>query len=333
MVDVKRGQLGASRDFSDVAFYIAFFPQLVAGPIVRATTFLPQIGAVRRWRDIPVRWCLSLFLIGFFKKAVISDNISPFVDLVFADPGTFEAASIIAAVLLYGAQIYCDFSGYSDMAIASAGLLGYKFPPNFRSPYLSSNIQDFWRRWHISLSTWLRDYLYIPLGGNRNGAARRDVNLMITMLLGGLWHGASMNFVFWGGLHGIALAANRIWVEKLRIADRNISALRTLISTAVTVWFVHFAWIFFRATKTDDAFAIAQAFVTFQSDGTAVLPQTVWWILGLLTAFHAASYRVDAHERLAALPMKQFAVILGALAALCLSFVSVEYRPFIYFQF
>ena len=153
MVDVRRGLLGASRDFSDVAFFIAFFPQLVAGPIVRATVFLPQINRKPSWDDVPVRWCVSLFLIGFFKKACISDNISFYVDLVFADPAAFDAASMIGAVLLYGVQIYCDFSGYSDMAIASAGLLGFKFPPNFRSPYLSKNIQDFWRRWHISLSS------------------------------------------------------------------------------------------------------------------------------------------------------------------------------------
>ena len=202
MVDVHRGTVSAKRSPLDVAFYIAFFPQLVAGPIVRASDFIPQMDVARRWADVNVRACLALFLIGFVKKACVSDNIAPYVDLVFANPESFTGATIVGGVLLYGVQIYCDFSGYSDMAIACAGLLGYKFPPNFDSPYLSPNIQDFWRRWHISLSSWLRDYLYISLGGNRKGNARRDVNLMTTMVLGGLWHGASFNFVIWGFLHG-----------------------------------------------------------------------------------------------------------------------------------
>lgn len=216
MVDVHRGDIAAKRSLLDVAFYIAFFPQLVAGPIVRASSFIPQMDQKRVWSDVNVRACLTLFLIGFIKKAGISDNIAPYVDLVFDNPEAFTASSAIAGVFLYGVQIYCDFSGYSDMAIACAGLLGYKFSANFKSPYLSADIQQFWRRWHISLSSWLRDYLYIPLGGNRNGNMRRDVNLMTTMVLGGLWHGASFNFVIWGFLHGAALMIERTWNEHRR---------------------------------------------------------------------------------------------------------------------
>ena len=171
MVDVHRGDVRARTSVLDVAFYIAFFPQLVAGPIVRASDFLPQMETARRWADVPVRASLALFLVGFIKKACISDNIAPYVDVIFADPSLYSGATVVGGVLLYGVQIYCDFSGYSDMAIACAALLGYTFPANFAAPYLSRDIQDFWRRWHISLSSWLRDYLYIPLGGNRLGEA------------------------------------------------------------------------------------------------------------------------------------------------------------------
>lgn len=333
MIDVHRGAIPAQRSFLDVAFYIAFFPQLVAGPIVRAADFVPQMETARRWADVPVRACLALFLVGFFKKACISDNIAPYVDLVFADPSAFSASAVIGGVLLYGIQIYCDFSGYSDMAIACAGLLGYRFAANFDSPYLSHDIQDFWRRWHISLSSWLRDYLYIPLGGNRRGNLRRDVNLMTTMVLGGLWHGASFNFVIWGFLHGLALMVERAWNQIVCARVPALGWVGAALGMAVTFYWVNLAWIFFRAPTLEESLAIAQTYVTFSSPGTASLPAIVWPLILGLGLLHIISNRIKLGEMLANIPPNRFALTTGALAALALAFVPLGYRPFIYFQF
>lgn len=333
MVDVHRGAIAAKRSFLDVAFYIAFFPQLVAGPIVRAADFVPQMDVARKWADVNVRACVALFLVGFFKKACISDNIAPYVDLIFNDPAGYTAASVIAGVLLYGTQIYCDFSGYSDMAIGCAGLLGYKFMANFDSPYLSKNIQDFWRRWHISLSTWLRDYLYIPLGGNRHGNARRDANLMTTMVLGGLWHGASFNFVIWGFLHGLALMVERTWNKLVCTRVPAMGWVGAALGVTLTFYWVHLAWIFFRARTLPEALDITQTYLTWQSAGTQMLPPIVWPLIFGLAGLHIFANKVKLGERIATLQPNSFAVATGALAALALAFVPLGYRPFIYFQF
>ncbi len=333
MVDVYRGQIAAKRSMLDVTFYIAFFPQLVAGPIVRAADFIPQMDAVRRWADVNVRWCLTLFLIGFIKKACLSDNIAPYVDVIFSDPTAYTAASVVAGVFLYGVQIYCDFSGYSDMAIATAGLLGYKFLANFDAPYLSTNIQEFWRRWHISLSSWLRDYLYIPLGGNRNGAARRDFNLMTTMILGGLWHGASWTFVIWGALHGSALIIERTWNKLVARRVPKFGVLGPLLGMAVTLWWVHLAWIFFRAADVASALTIVRTYVTFASDGTAQLPIQAFGLLACLLLAHWIGHRMKATEILSRVPTPVFASGLGTAFAVAIAFVPTGYRPFIYFQF
>ena len=210
-LDVYRRNLRAVRDPLDFALFVTFFPQLVAGPIVRAVDFLPQLEVPKFWRDVRVRACLTLFLVGYVKKACIGDNVATLVDPYFDKPGTFDALGAWTAVLYYAVQIYCDFSGYSDMAIATAGLFGYELRLNFDFPYLASSIRDFWRRWHMSLSSWLRDYLYIPLGGNRGSRLFQHRNLLLTMLLGGLWHGAGWNFVIWGALHGGALVVHREW--------------------------------------------------------------------------------------------------------------------------
>ena len=204
-IEVYRGHLRAERSVLDLAFFIGFFPPLVAGPIVRAMHFLPQTKVRPQWSQVDARGALVLFLIGFVKKACIADSVAPFVDQFFAHPQNYDAASSWIGVSLYAVQIYCDFSGYTDMAIAVAGLLGYSLTINFNFPYFASSITDFWRRWHISLSSWLRDYLYISLGGNRGSLLFTYRNILLTMLLGGLWHGASWVFVLWGGLHGAAL--------------------------------------------------------------------------------------------------------------------------------
>ncbi len=333
LVDTYRAHIKADRSFMDIAFYIAFFPQLVAGPIVRASDFIPQMETARKWADVNVRAALILFLIGFIKKACISDNIAPYVDMVFDNPESFTALTMIGGVFLYGVQIYCDFSGYSDMAIALAALLGYKFPQNFDSPYLSKNIQEFWRRWHISLSSWLRDYLYIPLGGNRRGNMRRDINLMTTMLLGGLWHGASFNFVIWGGLQGIALIVERIWSKNVAARFKPLGAIGAVAGAALTFYWVNLAWIFFRAPTLEQSLEMSKTYTTFSSAGTETLPIPLWPILAGLLLVHWASNRVDANAHIAKLSANKFAVTYGLMAAVALAFVPLGYRPFIYFQF
>jgi alginate O-acetyltransferase complex protein AlgI len=210
-IDVYRKKIQAEKDFSKLALYIAFFPQLVAGPIVRASDFLPQLKEDRSISMNNFMIGIQIFMFGLFKKAVIADWLSVFVDDVFRTPMAFHAVSLILAIIAYSIQIYFDFSGYSDMAIGCAKCLGYDFERNFNLPYISRNITEFWRRWHISLSSWLKEYLYIPLGGNRKGTVRIYINNMLTMLLGGLWHGANWTFVIWGGIHGIALCVHKMY--------------------------------------------------------------------------------------------------------------------------
>src|SRR5436190_6954508 len=195
-IDVYRGKQRPISNFVDLSLFVSFFPPLVAGPIVRAVYFLPQLVSTKKFSNVDVRGAVMLFLAGFIKKACIADGVAPIADRYFAHPANFTPRSAWIGVLFYAIQIYCDFSGYTDMAIAAAHLLGYQLPNNFRFPYFAQNVSDFWRRWHISLSSWLRDYLYIPLGGNRGSRAFVYRNVMITMLLGGLWHGAAWTFVF-----------------------------------------------------------------------------------------------------------------------------------------
>src|SRR4026208_2017752 len=210
-IDVYRGKQRAISNFADLALFVCFFPPLVARPIVRAVYFLPQLISPRKFSNVDVRGAVMLFLAGFIKKACIADGVAPPVALCSAHPANVTPTSAWIGVLFYAFQIYCDFSGYTDMAIAAARLLGYQLPNNFQFPYFARNVSEFWRRWHISLSSWLRDYLYIPLGGNRVGRLRSSLNLLITMALGGLWRGASWAFLIWGIWHGIGLVAGRIW--------------------------------------------------------------------------------------------------------------------------
>ncbi|MFO1069965.1 MAG: MBOAT family O-acyltransferase [Geminicoccaceae bacterium] len=339
VIDVYRGELAPRKSLLDVALFAAFFPQLVAGPILRASQFLPQFDSMRSFADVRVRACLTLFLIGYIKKACVSDNISPFVDPVFLDPAAYTADAIVGAVLLYAVQIYCDFSGYTDMALASAGLLGFYLPPNFDWPYLSRNISEFWRRWHISLSTWLRDYLYIPLGGNRHGPLMRYRNLMITMVLGGLWHGASWNFVIWGTMHGGALALHHAARDFLsprlgRPDPKGVTgAVWALLGIALTFWWTCFAWIFFRAVELGQSLPIARAWLTFDSPGTQPLGLDWKLTMAILAALHVLSRWLRPERMAERVPPVLFAGGLGATAALALAFLPAEYRPFVYFQF
>jgi alginate O-acetyltransferase complex protein AlgI len=209
-IDVYRGVLEPEPDFWSFALFVSFFPQLVAGPIIRAADYFAQANTALRTTIGRVWIAAPLFVFGLFKKVVIADRLGPIVDMVYADPSAFSSGDRWMATLAFAGQIYCDFSGYTDMALGLCILLGFDFPLNFRSPYLSLGPQDFWRRWHISLSTWLRDYLYIPLGGSRFGIRRMYVALFLTMLLGGLWHGAAWTFVIWGAYHGTLLILERL---------------------------------------------------------------------------------------------------------------------------
>ena len=245
-IDVYRGTLEPTDSLREFALYVAFFPQLVAGPIVRAADFLPQLQEASL--PTPRRlWGLKRFVMGMFKKVVVADRLAVFVDVVFAHPAVFDGFTTWFAVGSYAIQIYCDFSGYSDMAIGIAGMLGYEFLENFDHPYVSTTITEFWRRWHISLSSWLRDYLYIPLGGNRAGTARTYRNLMLTMLLGGLWHGAAWNFVLWGAVHGVALAVHRVQAGAMAGWALARSRLWRFLGWLVTMVVVLVAWVLFRA--------------------------------------------------------------------------------------
>jgi len=245
VLDVYWKKIKPTKSILDYAFYLSFFPQLVAGPIVKAKLFLPQLEKKIKLKKEDVYAGLWMIMVGLFKKAVIADYISQYNDLVFADPMHYSGFENLMAILGYTLQIYMDFSGYSDMAIGLGRVMGFDLGINFNFPYKAFNITDFWRRWHISLSSWLRDYLYIPLGGNRKGKVRMYVNLFITMLLGGLWHGASWKFVFWGAMHGVGLAVHKSLSSALdKVPNRHYV---NFMSWTVTFLFVIFLWIFFRA--------------------------------------------------------------------------------------
>ena len=339
-IDAYRRKLTPTKNFLDLALFVAFFPQLVAGPIVRAVDFMPQLKEPKAWAPIAKRVAITLFVVGFFKKAVIADNAAILVDQYFSNPDGFSAWNSFLGVFAYSAQIYGDFSGYSDMAIACAALLGYRLPLNFVHPYLSVNITDFWRRWHISLSTWLRDYLYVPLGGNRGSKLFTYRNLMLTMLLGGLWHGAAWRFIIWGGLHGFALLVHREW--RNRFPDPILPrGLRTVVATAGTFWWVSFSWIFFRAQDTSTAFSVAKAYVFFQSPGTANLSAYAGSVTALAIALillgfgiiHTLNGRRTFEPLWRDSPDWAYALGLGLAIPLILAFVPAAAAPFIYFQF
>lgn len=325
-IDVYRRELPPVKGLLDLALFITFFTHLVAGPIVRAKFFLPQVFTSRRWSEIAVRPALTLFLVGFVKKACISDNVVQLVDPYFASPASYDALGACTAILMYAVQIYCDFSGYTDMAIATAALLGYQLGLNFDFPYFSSSIRDFWRRWHISLSSWLRDYLYISLGGSRGPRWFGYRNLMLTMLLGGLWHGAGWNFVIWGGLHGLALVVQREW-------ERLGGKLPRLVSLPLTFWFVCLAWIFFRATTLEAAWTGVRAWTLLDSPGELSWGWKPLAVFGVLVLAHALGWTHKVARAAERWPQSAYAIAYGAAFALVLAFMNGAVQPFIYFQF
>jgi alginate O-acetyltransferase complex protein AlgI len=273
-----------------------------------------------------------------FKKIVLADNLSVYVDEVFDCPNAFSSVTVFLAVISYSMQIYFDFSGYSDMAIGSARCLGYELPRNFNLPYISQNVSEFWKRWHISLSTWLQEYLYIPLGGNRKGEVRIYINLMVTMLLGGLWHGANWTFVIWGGLHGIALCVHKAYC-KIKGKNKEKSFMEKLFSVFVTYCFVDFCWIFFRAESFKVAIALLVRMFTFSKGITHIYTWT-FLALMLMVGCTVKAYKnkvkedsVDGYYQIMDLSRMSSLIYLFVVIGLIIGLAYTGSSPFIYFQF
>lgn len=337
VVDVYKGKIAPTRSWLDYLFFLSFFPALVAGPIVRADYFLPQLEKNEEASLRNIYGGLWLILIGIVKKALIADYISQYNDLIFNDPTLYTGVQTLMGVLGYTMQIYCDFSGYSDMAIGLALIMGFRLGINFDSPYQSRNLTEFWRRWHISLSSWLRDYVYIPLGGNRKGTIRTYVNNFLTMLIGGLWHGAAWKFVFWGAMHGVGLAVHKACQPILkRIPDNFVTIF---FSWLLTFIYVSLLWVFFRAADFEQSVIIIKnIFVDFDWNQ---FPQffearMIWCIMMLaLIVFHFVpqSFTDKCGELFISSPWIVKLIGFLVVVQLVIEFMAEEVAPFIYFQF
>ncbi|WP_420136435.1 MBOAT family O-acyltransferase [Sphingomonas sp.] len=332
LADVHARRLAPAR-LLDVTLLMSFFPHLVAGPIVRGSDLLPQFQRAPRLTRDMASMGLILIVWGLFKKAVVASELSTgLVDPVFFDPSAHSRLDLIAAAYGYAVQIYCDFSAYSDMAIGIAALLGYRFPRNFNQPYRATSLQDFWRRWHISLSSWLRDYLYIgALGGNRKGFARLCLNVLITMLLGGLWHGAKWTFVIWGGLHGSVLALERIWD---RYRPEGLPRLPKILALLVTFHIVVIGWILFRAETFDTAIAFLGGLATSTAASAVLTPLAcVLIVFGMAIHFTPPDLGQRLALRLRTLPAPALGLIAGIVILIIDAMRFEGVAPFIYYQF
>jgi alginate O-acetyltransferase complex protein AlgI len=341
-IDVYRRKIQPLHNLLDYAFYVSFFPQLVAGPIVRASDFIPQIRK-------PIYVSRQMLGIGFwfiicglFKKAIISDYISiNFVERIFDNPSLYSGLENLLGVYGYALQIYCDFSGYSDMAIGLALLLGFHFNINFNSPYKSASITEFWRRWHISLSSWLKDYIYISLGGNRKGKVRQHINLLLTMFLGGLWHGASWNFVVWGMLHGVGLSLHKLWMQIThhKVGDKPKSRFWRFVCVFGTFNFACFCWIFFRNKEFSDSMTmITRIFTDFHPELFVQLVTGYWKVFSLMAIGYVLHFLPDSLEQRCKNAFTKLPAVFYVIAIIVLVFVIIQIKssdiqPFIYFQF
>lgn len=344
-IDVYRRVRPAESDLLIHSLYVSFFPQLVAGPIERSTTLLPQLQHTFPFDYRRVVSGLQLMAWGFFKKLVIADRLADYVDQVYSDPTAFDGMHLTVATVFFAYQIYCDFSGYSDIAIGASKVLGYDLMENFRQPYFSASVQGFWRRWHISLSTWFRDYLYIPLGGNRVPLLRRHANLFIVFLLSGLWHGASWTFVVWGALHGFYMVfgdVTRQWRLGLArsLGLTRVPALRRALQVATTFILVDIAWIFFRADSMGDAFhVLTHLHVGWATAGDLYLGLGAYefWLgvtaVAIMETAHFFQRSVRLRDAIAEMPVfVRWSLYYGCVMGV-LFFGKTGAAKFIYFQF
>lgn len=350
-IDVYRGDVAVQRNFAKYALFVSFFPQLVAGPIERSKNLLPQFDEEHHFDSEKASSGLRLMLWGYFKKIVIADTVCVAVNSVYNNLTSYDGFAILIATFLFTIQIFCDFSGYSDIARGCARIMGFRLMVNFDHPYFSETIQEFWRRWHISLSTWFKDYVYIPLGGNRKGEHRRRLNLLITFLISGLWHGADITFVIWGGIHGIYQIIGRMTskarekVRGLLKADDHPTFMRWF-RILFTFVLVSFAWVFFRANNFGDAIyaithmfelpALSPAYLFSELKTIFGSRAEFYRLMATLPVFIIASF-VDKFYGINRLVTKQSSakryIIYVAAAVYILLFARAEMQDFIYFQF
>lgn len=340
IVDVYQGKIKSSSNFVDYAFYMTFFPHLVAGPIVRASDFIPQINNPLQIDRALLKTALFRIVLGFSKKLIIADFLGKFVDIVHSNPQLYSGVENLISMYAYSFQIYFDFSGYSDIAIGIALLMGYKLNENFDRPYASQNITDFWRRWHISLSTWLRDYIYIPLGGSRTGKFNTYLFLMITMTVGGFWHGASWNFVLWGVLHGVALVVHKLISSTTpKAVPKKTPIVLKCINLFITFNFVSVLWILFRAQSFNDSINSIRKialdirlndFVGFYFARKEIL---FMLLAAVFLVFLNKSIKLFLERIFVKTPLPVILIFLIVFLQLALQIKSTDIAPFIYFQF
>lgn len=338
-MDVYQKKVRAERNLAHFLLFITFFPHLVAGPIVRARHFLPQVAHFKRWNWCRLQWGVNLFVLGLFKKLVLADRMAELVDPVFAAPDTFKTGAIWLAVISYSVQIYCDFSGYSDMAIGLAHMLGFKLGKNFNMPYAAVNISDFWRRWHISLSSWLRDYVFIPLGGSRGSRTQTCLNLLITMTLGGLWHGATWTFVLWGVVHGGLLVVHRLFQDGC--STRNWLRIPLVTPTGkgtcilATFLAVSFAWVLFRAETFQVAWSVYyRLLVPCTGAGSPADSRMIIYLWVLVWLAHViGSTRLWKVKPWTSWPSPVQGLAFASAVLVMVVLIPGNVKPFIYFQF
>lgn len=349
LIDVHRGEIEPEEHFGRLALFVSFFPQLVAGPLERAGQLIPQFNIEHDLSAPRISSGLQRMLWGMFKKVVVADRLAVYVDAVYNHPADHRGLPVILATCFFAVQLYCDFSGYTDMALGAAKVMGYDLTENFRRPYCSTSIAEFWRRWHISLTSWLRDYLYIPLGGNRVPRWRWVTNIMIVFLLSGLWHGPSWTFVLWGGLHGLYYLVEAVTRQiRDRFAEAlhlDKPALRTAIGTLVTLTLVCFAWLFFRANSVSDAFLLLDGLTHVRASTDILAPWTQiasnpGWEMALasgLVALLAAIDLLREYRSQVSLSIAQKSWVLWVvyllLALAILNLGTAKSTPFVYLQF
>jgi len=340
-IDVYRGEITPVKNVIAFALYVSFFPQLVAGPIERAQTLIPQIQTRRVLTPEKLHEGGYLILVGMFKKVVIADNCAMYVERCFENPEIYPATGLLVGVWLFAIQIYCDFCGYTDIARGSAKLLGFDLMVNFRQPYFATNITDFWRRWHISLSSWLRDYLYIPLGGNRGSKLFTYRNLMLTMLLGGLWHGAAWTFVVWGGLHGLYLMVHKVTMGDRKPPLETRWKLKSVFFCFLTFQLVCLTWVFFRAPDFTTAIQYVLGMLDWRGDliqkenaGLVVGPAMLFFsMVAMIFLIDVPAYRKNHQCAILRWPLPIRTVLYTVLVMFIMLFAGGNDVAFIYFQF